>query len=127
MPFHSLFFEWLDLTSSEPPVAAAAANATIAAAANATVAAANATAAAGHDLGDFLLSKGHNITQTFWGLVQPALAATAAQRLMEGYDAWCAAAGHPYEYWRRRRMGWWMERLAALGGKDDEDGDDGDD
>lgn len=136
--FHALFLEWLEL--SEAPAAAAAGAAAAAAAitnttlsssssiANAT-AASNATAAAAAaaaavpDLGEWLLAKGHNITDTLWGLTQPMLAASAARALKEGYDVYCAAAGHPYDYWRRRRMGWWIGRLAAWAegdGKDDE-------
>lgn len=124
--FHALFFEWLEL-SEAPAAAVAAANATVAAVtANAT--AANATAAAAAsvpDLGEWLLGKGHNITDKLWGLAQPVLAASAAKALKDGYDAYCAA-GHPYDYWRRRRMGWWIGRLAAWADKD-EDGEEGGD
>lgn len=109
--FHALFLEWLELSE---PAAEAAANATL--------------TAAPPDLGEWLLSKGHNITEKLWGLAQPVVAASAALALKEGYDLWCATAGHPSEYARRRRLGWWMERLAALGQKDgrddgEEDGD----
>lgn len=132
--FHALFLEWLEL--GEPTSTAAAATATATAAVNATAnatlaaAAANATAAAAAarpDLGEWLLAKGHNVTDALWGLAQPVLAASAALALKEGYEAYCAAAGHPYDYWRRRRLGWWAERLAALGGKGEDDDNDGED
>ncbi len=127
--FHALFLEWLELTSTEPAQQAAAAAAVVF---NATAAAAspnvNATvAAAAPDLGEWLLLKGHNCTETFWGLAQPVLAASALKALKESYAAYCAAAGHPYDYWRRRRMGWWIGRLAAWaeGGGEDDEGDEG--
>lgn len=117
--FHALFLEWLDVSSSSSS-SSSIANAT--AATNATAAAA--AAASVPDLGEWLLAKGHNITDTLWGLTKPALAASAARALKDGYDVYCAAAGHPYDYWRRRRMGWWIGRLAAWadeGGKDEEE------
>jgi putative hemolysin len=135
--FHSLFLEWLELTSQSPlpttaAAAAAAINATAAAAVNATAAAGAAGAAAAAvnataappDLGEWLLGKGHNVTDSLWGfIVQPVLAASAAKALTEAYSVYCAAAGHPYEYWRRRRVGWWVGRLAALAEGEKEDGE----
>lgn len=141
--FHALFLEWLDLSDAPAAAAATAAGvnatttaaaATAAAAVNATAAAAaaNATAAVAAatapDLGEWLLAKGHNVTDKLWGLAQPVLAASAARALKEGYDTYCAAAGHPYDHWRRRRMGWWIERLAAWaegGGKDGNEEEEG--
>lgn len=104
--FHKLFLEWADLSAKT--MTTPAATAAEVAAANATTGAMlvtnNSTARIADfiDFGDWVLGKGHNVTQTIWGLANRAVITHLILVLTEAY---LTEMSHRQ---RRRRVWGWM-------------------